>query len=619
MFPNRASEEERNTLPPISSLSSHEGDFARDSASAHRPLRAPLLKSDPSLDESVRDRRPSSALDHHRTPPAGLITRPQREMEPLRTGPFPSPGEEVYTGPKNPRFGHNGPPPPPFHREMERGSPVSDEGAWRSYDRPDPRFAAKEGYSPRMHPAPYATRDEARSAPWQRPSDDPRAPRMAAPLAPGRDEGPWRLASTSRDRADVHPEAFANERAREEERWRDERGGRSMHPYDAAPGYPPMAIYPQDGRSGIRPLDADYVEARRIRRRATSSLVEEEQNAQRYSMPGARPYGSGTYSPPGSRSQSAAPNQAPMRPGMMAGMEPPRPASTLGVLPNAPAAAAVAPTPAPATTNTVNANRRVAHLLSEQKRRESINTGFEDLRQAIPACRDGQDSKATILKRALEYIRELESVVERQHRPPLESHALGGYSNRSPPDDKDELRRFGRPGGDGERRGSGRQLTGGSNSSSDTGSAPRIGGLPSNAFGGAPNGYPSAHAPHHMRAYPPYGSPSLPLVHNPDMETARHMADQTRPGAAARSNDVRGPVSKRWAEDSDEDQRSPSRRRVSDGDKDDVQRSPAGSNYMIAPSAHSRSPHLHSPHLEKPRDWHNRLDNKSLVDSAVRV
>jgi hypothetical protein len=93
---------------------------------------------------------------------------------------------------------------------------------------------------------------------------------------------------------------------------------------------------------------------------------------------------------------------------MMHGMEPPRPASSLGVMNrggmpgDVPGpATAVAATAGPAAASSVNANRRVAHLLSEQKRRESINTGFEDLRQAIPACRDGQDSKATILKRAL--------------------------------------------------------------------------------------------------------------------------------------------------------------------------------------------------------------------------
>ncbi|SPO30966.1 uncharacterized protein UTRI_05412_B [Ustilago trichophora] len=596
MFPTRAFEGDRNTLPPISSLSS-----------SH---------------ELLHDSRPSSAHDHHQTPPAGLPPRPQREMEPLRPGPFPRSAEEAYAAPTNSKFTHNGPP-PPFHRDMKRGSPVSDEGAWRSYDRTKPRFGTQEGYSPHVPSAPHAARDDGRTAPWQRPSDEPHRPRMPAPPAGMRDDGSWRPVSTSRDRADLHPEAFAHERARVEESWREERSGRIMHPYDAAPGYPSMGPYGQDVRAGVRPLDADYADdARRIRRRATSSLVEEEQNAQRYPLSVARPHGLATYSPPGSRSQSAAPNQASVRPGTMPGMEPPRPASTLGVMPNASPAASAAPAQAPAATNTVNANRRVAHLLSEQKRRESINTGFEDLRQAIPACRDGQDSKATILKRALEYIRELESVVERQHRPPLESHTLGGYSNRSPPDDKDDIRRFGRPGGDEDRRGSTRQMTGGSgSSSSDTGSGPRIGGLASNAFGGAPNGYPSAHAPLDVRAYPPYGSHNLPLAaHNLNMEAARSTVDQTRSGPFNSYHGPNGSLAKRWAEDSDEDQRSPSRRRVSDGDKDEVQRSPTGSNYLIAPGAHSRSPPLmHSPHLEKPRDWHSRLDNKSLVDSAVRV
>lgn len=566
------------------------------------------------LDDPMR--RPSSALDHHRTPPAGLLPRPLREMEPVRKGSFPQARDEAYGISANAQYARSGPPPLPFHRDLERGSPVSDEGAWRSsHERPDPRFAPKDTYSPYMTSAPYATRDEARPALWPRSSEDPHRPRMPAPPATMRDDSPWRAASTSRDRVDMHPEALAHERAREEEmRWREERGGRPMYPYEQAPGYPPMGPYPQAPRTAGHPLESDLIDdGRRIRRRATSSLVDEDAAAQRYPPPGARPYGPGTYSPPESRSHSTAPTQASMRPGMMAGMEPPRPASSLGVMPAA-STASSATTPQPAaTTNTVNANRRVAHLLSEQKRRESINTGFEDLRQAIPACRDGQDSKATILKRALEYIRELESVVERQHRPPFESHAIGGgYSNRSPPDDKDDMRRFGRPGGDEERRGPSRQMTGSSSSSNEAGPGPRIGGLLSNAFGpGASSGYPPVHGPHHVRTYPQYGSPHLPPVPHAPMDQARNM------NGASASNDTRNAVSKRWAEDSDEDQRSPSRRRVSDGDKDDVQRSPVGANY-IAATARPRSPLLRSPALEKPRDWH-RMDNKSLVNSAVRV
>lgn len=89
-----------------------------------------------------------------------------------------------------------------------------------------------------------------------------------------------------------------------------------------------------------------------------------------------------------------------------------------------------------------SSNRRMAHLLSEQseslllcicappaahtladsivradpfssfrlaERRESINSGFEDLRQAVPSCRDGQESKASLLRKAVQYIRELEA------------------------------------------------------------------------------------------------------------------------------------------------------------------------------------------------------------------
>ncbi|KAF9551659.1 hypothetical protein EC957_006552 [Mortierella hygrophila] len=53
--------------------------------------------------------------------------------------------------------------------------------------------------------------------------------------------------------------------------------------------------------------------------------------------------------------------------------------------------------------------RRLAHILSEQKRREKINTGFEELKSVIPKCAQNTDSKATILRKAVDRILELES------------------------------------------------------------------------------------------------------------------------------------------------------------------------------------------------------------------
>ncbi|KAF9095112.1 hypothetical protein BGX23_001043 [Mortierella sp. AD031] len=52
--------------------------------------------------------------------------------------------------------------------------------------------------------------------------------------------------------------------------------------------------------------------------------------------------------------------------------------------------------------------RRLAHILSEQKRREKINTGFDELKSVIPACAQNTDSKATILRKAVDRILELE-------------------------------------------------------------------------------------------------------------------------------------------------------------------------------------------------------------------
>jgi hypothetical protein len=56
-----------------------------------------------------------------------------------------------------------------------------------------------------------------------------------------------------------------------------------------------------------------------------------------------------------------------------------------------------------------NHNRRQAHIASEQKRRQSINEGFEDLRRVIPSCVNTSDSKAVILRKAVNYIRLLQN------------------------------------------------------------------------------------------------------------------------------------------------------------------------------------------------------------------
>ncbi|KAI7816911.1 hypothetical protein BC939DRAFT_497057 [Gamsiella multidivaricata] len=58
--------------------------------------------------------------------------------------------------------------------------------------------------------------------------------------------------------------------------------------------------------------------------------------------------------------------------------------------------------------STVAPNRRMAHILSEQKRREKINGGFDELKSVIPDCAQNTDSKATILRKAVSYILMLE-------------------------------------------------------------------------------------------------------------------------------------------------------------------------------------------------------------------
>ncbi|KAG0351621.1 hypothetical protein BG005_008873 [Podila minutissima] len=60
------------------------------------------------------------------------------------------------------------------------------------------------------------------------------------------------------------------------------------------------------------------------------------------------------------------------------------------------------------TREPVPPTRRIAHILSEQKRREKINGGFDELKSVIPECAQNTDSKATILRKAVDYILLLE-------------------------------------------------------------------------------------------------------------------------------------------------------------------------------------------------------------------
>lgn len=72
------------------------------------------------------------------------------------------------------------------------------------------------------------------------------------------------------------------------------------------------------------------------------------------------------------------------------------------------------PVMAPTTiSSTSSSSRRHAHILSEQRRRENINEGFQHLKNAVPFCRGTQDSKAMILKKAVEYISSLEGELAR--------------------------------------------------------------------------------------------------------------------------------------------------------------------------------------------------------------
>lgn len=64
--------------------------------------------------------------------------------------------------------------------------------------------------------------------------------------------------------------------------------------------------------------------------------------------------------------------------------------------------------------------RREAHTQAEQKRRDAIKKGYEDLQYLVPSCQQ-QDSvssyklsKATILQRSIDYIQTLQSQQKKQ-------------------------------------------------------------------------------------------------------------------------------------------------------------------------------------------------------------
>ena len=61
------------------------------------------------------------------------------------------------------------------------------------------------------------------------------------------------------------------------------------------------------------------------------------------------------------------------------------------------------PVDSPGTSSSADA-RRHAHSMSEQKRRQNINDGFEALRAIIPSCRGGNDSKAVVLRKGIQFV-----------------------------------------------------------------------------------------------------------------------------------------------------------------------------------------------------------------------
>ncbi|CAG8479952.1 4498_t:CDS:2 [Paraglomus brasilianum] len=78
-------------------------------------------------------------------------------------------------------------------------------------------------------------------------------------------------------------------------------------------------------------------------------------------------------------------------------------------------------------------SRRLAHIRSEQKRRENINSGFEELKNIVPTCRGCADSKAIILKKAVHYIQALETEVRKLKSPSVHADHPSLESPSLPP------------------------------------------------------------------------------------------------------------------------------------------------------------------------------------------
>ncbi|KAI8358104.1 hypothetical protein B0O80DRAFT_526944 [Mortierella sp. GBAus27b] len=72
--------------------------------------------------------------------------------------------------------------------------------------------------------------------------------------------------------------------------------------------------------------------------------------------------------------------------------------------------------PASPVKQIVTPARRMAHVLSEQKRRGKINDGFEELKNVIPECAENTDSRSTILRKAVDRILELEQELQKYVR-----------------------------------------------------------------------------------------------------------------------------------------------------------------------------------------------------------
>ncbi|KAI8343472.1 hypothetical protein BC941DRAFT_411515 [Chlamydoabsidia padenii] len=86
-----------------------------------------------------------------------------------------------------------------------------------------------------------------------------------------------------------------------------------------------------------------------------------------------------------------------------------------------------------------DAEKKANHIASEQKRRQNIRLGFDQLIEIVPALNSGNRSEALILQKSVDHIKQLISVKNDLKDQIRDLHALLGESPYDEDSSEDEL------------------------------------------------------------------------------------------------------------------------------------------------------------------------------------